>query len=405
MSRTLHELATIYRKSAAGKGNAQGNYFLIDYEKFLRKAKLADGDERELAEKELVIAEPLSNGLLRIDYHSKSHEPERIRLELNEGEQWLFDQVGESSPKQQRQQEAQFFELASKLSDIPQTWKKPWRSYFQTVEGNALNGKSILPFKRNDTSFNQDLLKAIAGILNWKDESLIRYASSIICGHSKRLEELETQLEKILHKVTGESSLESFGILHKPRAVTFHGPLQLSIGGTAIDFTTLPGPVSLSETNLQQATGLSSTATICLSVENQDVFHELAKRNPGILLILTSYPGSAARKLFSLLPPTLSYYHYGDSDPSGFDILRDLRQKTQLPIQALLMEHSPSAPPIPLTGHDQKLLENLLTETSLKDCYPVLSSILQTGDKGRFEQEHIPLPVVLKEISLKGKTL
>lgn len=405
MSASLHKLASIYRNSAAGKGNAQGNYFLIDYEKFLRKAKLADGDERELAEKELALAESRSKGLLSIDYHPKSHEPERIRLELSEGEKWLFDQVGESTPKQQRIHEAQFFEDASKHQDIPPQWAGSWTNYFKTVETHALNGQSILPFKRNDRSFNQGLLKALKGVLNWQEESLIRYASCIICGHSKRLAELEQPLLQILGDITGEPSLESFGILHKPRAVTFHGPLQLSIRGTTIDFSTLPGPVSLSETNLHQASALSCTATICLSIENQDVFHELTKRNPGILLILTSYPGSAVLKLFSILPSSLTYYHFGDSDPSGFDILRDLRGKTQLPIQPLLMDHHPCAPPTPLSPHDQKLLENLLTQASIEDCHPVLNNILQTNDKGLYEQEHIPIPLVLRELEIISKNL
>jgi hypothetical protein len=173
-----------------------------------------------------------------------------------------------------------------------------------------------------------------------------------------------------------------------------------------IDFTLLPGPYALSESNLRQSSELTTTATICLSVENQDVFHELAKQNssrnpgqnPGIFIILTSYPGSAVRTLYSLLPNIIQYYHFGDSDPSGFDILRDLREKTKRPIHPILMEHKPSTPALPLSDYDKKLIQTLLQNPTLEDVKPTLRDILHTNDKGLFEQEHIPLAHVLNSL-------
>jgi len=153
---------------------------------------------------------------------------------------------------------------------------------------------------------------------------------------------------------------------------------------------------------MNHSSDLSTTADLCLSIENEDVFHELAQRNPGVILILTSYPGAAVRKLFSLLPLTLNFYHFGDSDPSGFDILRDIREKTNLPIQPFLMAHSPIIPPalpVPLSSHDHQLLENLLENPTLTDLHSELLKIQQSGDKGKFEQEHIKIDVVIQWLS------
>ena len=405
MSNILQHLAKFFRKSNAGKGLAQSPYFLIDYEKFLRQSGLDDGDERELAEKELALVASQSDGLCSIDRHPRSHAPERIRLNLERGEAWLFAQIGEPSPRQQRADQARFFELASGLDSIPERWRAAWAEALNALAQQTLHGESIHPFKRNDDLHNDDLLQALVGVLTWQGESLIRYASAMICGNSKRLAQLESPLLTILQSITGHSSLEDFGILHKPRAVTFHGPLKLSVNGGDLDFSCLPGPLSLSESNLNQSSNLSTTASLCLSIENEDVFHELAQRNPGVILILTSYPGAAVRKLFSLLPLTLDFYHFGDSDPSGFDILRDLREKTHRPIQPMLMMHSPMIPPelpVPLSAHEHQLFESLLENPTLTDLHSELLKIQQSGDKGKFEQEHIEIDVVIQSLSEIG---
>jgi len=242
-TKTLHHLAKIFRKSNAGKGRAQSPYFLIDYEKFLCQSGLDDGDERELAEKELSLVALQSDGLCSIDCHPRSHEPERIRLDLERGEAWLFQQIGERSPSQQRADQARFFELASEIDSIPERWRVTWVGAFSVLAQQTLHGESIHPFKRNDGLHNDDLLQALIGVLSWQGESLIRYASAMICGNSKQLEQLESQLLPILKTITGHSLLEDFRILHKPRAVTIHGPLTLSVNGGVLDFSCLPGPI------------------------------------------------------------------------------------------------------------------------------------------------------------------
>jgi hypothetical protein len=187
--------------------------------------------------------------------------------------------------------------------------------------------------------------------------------------------------------------LEAFGIFHKPRSVMFHGPLVLKSGEETTDFSSLPGPITLSETNLIQAT-LSTPASICLTVENEDVFVELAKRNPGIFLIQTSFPGSAVRGLIGALPE-MTFLHFGDSDPAGFDILRDLREKTGRDFLPLLMDHRPSPQPIPLSPKEKETLDRLSANPLLEDLHGELLKILESGDKGMFEQELVPVEQVL----------
>jgi hypothetical protein len=392
---TLQSFATIYRRSASARRDAVKDYTL-DYEIFLRTAGLDDGDEREIAEKELLLAETSSGGLFRIDRHPRSGSPQRLRLAREGGEAWLFSQTGDASPSDSRQILGAFFDHAKSLP-VPAPWASSWTDWFSSLATRALSGESVHPFKRDDPQGNETLLQTLAGVLNWKDDSLVRYASSLICGDSKKLQSLDARLIPALEAITGRSSLEDFGILRKPRSVTFHGPLILRRDIAVLDFSSFPAPHTLSESNLVGAT-VTTTAPFCLTVENEDVFHELAKRNPGILLVQSSFPGSAALRFFGLLPADLPFHHFGDSDPAGFDILRDLRSKTGRDIHPFLMDHRPGREALPLSPEENHILDRLIGMNLLGDLRDELQAKLRAGDKGDFEQESIPIPEVIHAI-------
>jgi len=390
----LHAFARIYQTSAAARRGSIKDY-TIPYENFLRSAAAADGDEREIAERELVTAEQQSNGLFTIDRHPRSGDKKRLRLAHKGGEEWLFSQAGLAAPSDKRIALAAFFEEAASHS-IPDIWQNAWKSWYSALSERARDGLTILPFKHDDPAGNAEVVKVLSGILHWKGEALVRYASVSICGDSKRLQALEPRLCVALAAITGQASLESFGIFRKPRSVTFHGPLVLQLGGTTFDFSAFPAPITLSENNFAQSPGISTSAPLCLTVENEDVFHELATSNPGVLIIQTSFPGSAALRLLKLLPADLPFHHFGDSDPAGSDILRDLREKTGRSIRPLLMRHRqlPHIQRQPLEKHDIQTLKRLLKMHLLEDLHPHLTEMLEAGDKGAFEQESISVSEV-----------
>lgn len=394
----LKSLAAIYRESAHGRKGAARDY-TIDYEKFLRAAHISDGDAREIAERELRNAETKSNALLRVERHKRSTLPERLRLSLDGGERWLFQQIGETSPTEQRAELSEIFrEMAART--VPPHWQQAWADWFIQLSEAALSGASIQPFRRDDPAGNLVLTETLTGILGWQGPSLIRYASTAICGNSKLLQQLEPRLRPALTAITGSDALEDFGILRKPRSVTFHGPLLLRIAEKETDFTLFPGPVSLSETNLTPDSHLTTTASICLTVENEDTFHELAATNPGVLLILTSYAGSAVRRMIAALPADLAFHHFGDGDPAGSDILRDLREKTGRDIQPLLIPTQPTTKRRPIADTEHTTLQRLLHAELPASLRTHVETLLEHGVPQDFEQESIPIPEVWAALAL-----
>jgi len=394
----LSTLADLYRKSAAGtRGGVRD--FICDYEQLLRHAGCHDGDEREKAEDDLKRAELESGELLSLDRAAKSRAFLRIRLSKQGGETWLFQQLGVNSPSDQRSGLSLFFK-AMAARPVPVVWQEKWRKWCESLENKAFARESVQPFRRDDSAGNDEFLETLLGVIHWQGESLIRFASSVICGDSKRLENLESRLVSALQTIQESAgyTLEDRGILRKPRTLTFHGPLLLKFEGESVDFTRLPGPTRISETSLIAADGVETEATLCLTVENEEVFLELAKRNRGWLLVHTSFPGSAVRRLFRRLRPDLDCWHFGDSDPAGFEILRDLREKTGRTFRPVCMEFRPDPGALPLTADERRTIDRLLATTLMEDVHPELRKILHAGSKGAFEQESVSLTEMVARI-------
>ena len=437
----LLALAALYRHSKVGREGTVGD-FIADFRSLLSAAASTDGDARVRAAEDLRCAEHESGGLLTLDRHPR--DPNiiyKVRLRPA-GEDWLFQRLGQRPTGAQRSELAAWFreqaaansvqfvlpdrqtgfqpvmeDSASCLSANATTGRKPighdsqdacpsvksaasraggaphpgWPAWLLDLAERAQAGKSVLPFERDNAAFNVELLRTIAAVLTWPEESLMRYASAVICGDSKRLQVLEARLLQGLRAITADpaASLETFGILQTPRAVLLHGPLQLDLPGGTLDLGLLCGPVAISASDLEAATSLRCSASACLTVENESVFRELAKRNPGILLLHTSFPGAATRRLLSLLPATLSCHHFGDTDPAGFDILRDLRARSGRAFQPIGMEFRPDPAAPGLTDLERRVVHRLLASLVLADVHAELQAMLEHGTKGAFEQESL----------------
>ena len=399
MSATLYALALIYRKSAAARSGVVKDYTL-DWETFLRQTGRDDGDARELAEQELLAAERAAGGFFVIDRHAKTHAKEVLRLKRDGGEAWLFAATGLTSPEEDRARLAEFFGQ-SKATGIPEAHASGWSAWCDALAACALSGNPVAPFKREDPSGNAVLLEGLAGVLNWQGESLIRYASAVIRRDSKALEILRPRLLIALREIAGREDVtfEDFGISDKPRSVLIHGPLVLELPEGRLDLGLLSGPVAISAIDLAGARSVECRAPRCVTVENESVFLELAKRRTGALLVQTSFAGAATRLLFERLPADLPCHHFGDSDPAGFDVLRDLREKTGRSFQPLMMRFRDRLDAPRLTDDERRMIGRLLDSGVLADVHGELQAMLAAGTKGAFEQEEVSLDAIVNEIA------
>lgn len=351
MKRVLEELAARFGRTPAGRTGIGARDLLVDAEEFLAGLGARDGRKRQEIEQELEAAERA--GIVRLERHPRDPAIlQRVRMPLS-AEAELFRCLGRSSPTEQRAALAAQFWGASGDPGVPEVWREAWVKWCGRMEQAAATGGAVAPFDRVAGAENAELLVLLPRLLAWEGESLVRFASCVLCGDSKRLEgwaasekegenagQLRGKLGRLLSDITDGAvqSLEEVGILPNPRFVLLHGPLRLRLGGQWLDLGLLDGPVRLALADVRRATEWECRARRCLTVENETTFHELAKLRSGELLVQTSFPGSATVALIRALPETLEWWHFGDSDPAGFEILRVLREKTSRPFQPLHME-------------------------------------------------------------------
>ncbi len=400
MNPTLKAFAETYLGSSAAKRGGRKDY-TIDWEKFLRQAGVHDGDEREAAVRDLVAAERLSQGLLVIERDRLGGEM-LLRLKLEGGEQWLSGVTGHAAPAEGRGRLAAFFRAAAAIP-VPEDHRDGWRSWFAGLEARASAGGSVLPFRRDDPDDGDLLLKALAGVLGWREEAVIQRASSVITGDSKILGRLRARLASALEQITsGEKTLlADFGIVDAPRSAWVHGPLVLDLPGGRMDFGPLSGPAAVSAIDLAACRGVKCRAGVCLTVENECVFHELAARRTGLLLVQTSFPGAATRLLLERLPADMAFHHFGDSDPAGFAILDDLCRRTGRAFRPLLMRFRDCGGSPRLTDGERKVIGRLRSSAHLaEDSIHELERMLEAGVKGAFEQESLEMDGILDEIRM-----
>lgn len=350
MKRVLEELAARFGRTPAGRTGVGGRDLLVDAEEFLADLGARDGRKRQEIEQELDAAERA--GILRLERHPRDPAIlQRIRMPLS-AEADLFHRLGRPSPTEQRAALAAQFAGAAGDPAVPEVWRGAWVAWCGRMEQAAATGGAVAPFDRVAGSENAELLVLLPRLLAWKGESLVRFASCVLCGDSKRLEgwasvekegesagQLRGKLGRLLSDITSGAvqSLDDVGILPNPRFVLLHGPLRLRLGDAWLDLGLLEGPVRLALADVRRATEWECRAQRCLTVENETTFHELVKLQSGELLVQTSFPGSATVACLKALPDALEWWHFGDSDAAGFEILRVLREKTGRNFQPLHM--------------------------------------------------------------------
>jgi hypothetical protein len=350
-SPVLEALARRYERSQAGRTGAANRDLLVLLEELLAEAGCNEGENRALAEQQLAEAE--SVGLLvRVPVHKRdpSHI-HQIRFPAA-NEDALYAKISRLSPTKTRTNLAGQFAVAA-ATDIPTRWREKWAAWCERMRNEALAGRSIAGFDREPSRANGELLALLPKLLAWDGESLIRFASCVLCGSSKQLEELTTlerdgefsgqlrgKLGRLLEDITGGEirTLDDIGIISNPRSVLVHGPLKLCLDGAWLDFGILHGSFRLSQTDIERAELIETSSLRCTTIENETTFHELAKLQSGELLICTSYPGSGTVALLRRLPPKIDCWHFGDSDEAGFEILRVLRDKSGCDFRPLHMQ-------------------------------------------------------------------
>lgn len=396
MSPAVRLLAKKYRARRIGRSASAIRDLILPFNDLLKEAGCLHGPGRTEAERDFRDLE--SRGLVTLECASRDASA-ILKVRLSPvSETAFFEHVGEAGPTTERSQLAALFEKAAG-SDVPSAFGEGWRGFCRECAKAAGSGASLAPcFDRANVAQVAQILDALPRLLAWKGESFRRFASAVIFGNSKTLEALQPRIEACLIRLSAGQfqTLSDLGIRENPRSIILHGPITLTLPGGVLDLGHLRAPTRIGAADLRAARH-TTTATRCVTVENAAMLHELAKFQSGVILASSGSEGGFAHAaiidFLRALPAGIALYHFGDSDPAGFDILRDLRERSGLTITSLHMQRRPVPVPVPLGDDDPKIIKRLLDSAYLTEAEKSeIRRIEDSGDKGAYEQESLGQP-------------
>ena len=339
-----------------------------------------------------------TDGLIRLRFgHRDLSVITKVELEAA-GEARFYEALKRPSPTDMRHNLASIFRQAMALP-VTDCYRDGWELMCANMAAAAESGGSVAPFCRGDAQGTEELLRASSQLLCWKTESLLRFASCQIFGRSKRLGELRGTIEAIVALVTDGKikCLSELGILDNPRSCLISGPAILHFPEGVVDLRALRAPLTISIADIARCLRVETPALRFCTIENPTTFHELAKLGDATLLACSDgYAGSALFAFMEKLPPIMKY-HFGDSDPAGFDILADIRKRSGSQIESLHMAYRPGEKPEPVSTKDRSIAERVMASKYVTEDEKLqVQRIVKSDDKGIFEQEMLGIPVLLE---------
>lgn len=171
---------------------------------------------------------------------------------------------------------------------------------------------------------------AAAGFLSRTDEPLTAAELGAKCFRDSKYLNGNTMLNSWINRLLPylKPPRENTGpvFAENPTAsmVTLFGPFEYETGGRRMTWVRelweLGQSAVLNGENLAAMENLSVSMSV-VTIENESTFNRMKESGRGRALVYTAgYPAKAVCRLIGLLPRTVELFHWGDSDPEGYEI-------------------------------------------------------------------------------------
>ena len=167
--------------------------------------------------------------------------------------------------------------------------------------------------------------------------------------------------------------LAEYNIYHTPNYLYLKGDITISIGEETLNLAALKQGIGISGEDIDRVQLIcADRIEKVITIENLTTFFRWKEPN-SLIIYLGGYHNRSRRillqEIFSNIPK-VSYKHFGDIDAGGFEIYRDLCDKTDIPFEMYHMDlevlKQYEVFGKPLTANDRKRLETMKTRDGLE---------------------------------------
>ncbi len=232
-----------------------------------------------------------------------------------------------------------------------------------------LEKNSAIEYFNNDLEFFENVLLAVDELFRIEKETFYREFSIRIFKDSKYFGQLESRVVNLIYKYgdfpTKEDILGMLNIVKNPTYVYFKGNGVVTINNQIIDVNEVGKDIGISSEIISNVNDIKINAKNVMTIENLTNFHVFNEED-FFVIYLGGYHNHIRRDFIKKIKEQnkeVSFFHFGDIDAGGFNILEHLISKTGVEFTPFKMdletlkqyrEYGTS-----LTAHDRKRLENL----------------------------------------------
>ncbi|MEA4890754.1 MAG: DUF2220 family protein [Clostridiaceae bacterium] len=207
------------------------------------------------------------------------------------------------------------------------------RQYCAIQLERLAQNKPIHYFNNDFIEFEQ-VLQAVEALDKVQRETFYRDFSMQVFRDSKVFDRICGKVASLLYEygefAEKDQVLAELNLVKNPTYVHIKGAAKVIINGDKIDLSALHGDIAFSSTMLNDIDRVDLTGRAVMTIENLTSFHLVDCENR-LVIYLGGFHNTVRRHLIMKIHqqnPDVAFYHFGDIDAGGFQILQHLRRQT-----------------------------------------------------------------------------
>ena len=340
----LNMLLDVYENSVTYKGkNIKNQSFAIKPEKifFEYNGDYTDQDEVDQFNREMQSL--MEFEFVILDYERGVPVISKIKLNTNSINE-IYSVLKREDITVKRNQEIEMYTQYMGAHDIMDAFCKSQVERLNAYKDAKYTSDiaiNILKLLKYVFGNNNDIMERELSVVVLGDTKLFEKSyKSRICSIIEEYGELELDLSILDKKEKEKAILEEYQVFSNPSYIFFKGNVDVYyIDGSSISVTP-DNPIAILSETIARIEMIKVNSNRIVTVENLTSYNRI-NNNKSTFIYLSGYHNTAKQRFLKKIAENnsgVSWFHFGDIDPDGYFILKNLIKKTGISFVPLYMD-------------------------------------------------------------------
>lgn len=340
----LNMLLDVYENSVTYKGqNIKNQSFAIKPEKIFYEYNGDYTDQDEVNQFNREIQSLMEFDFVILEYERGIPVISKIKLNTNSINE-IYSVLKREDITKKRNREIKIYTQYMGVHDIIDAFCKSQVERLNDYKDAkytsdiAINILKLLKYvlENNSDIMERELSVAVLGDTKLFEKSY----KSRICNIIEEYGELELDLSALDKKEKEKVILEEYQVFSNPSYIFFKGNVDIHyIDGSSISATP-DNPIAILSESIARIEMIKVSSNRIVTVENLTSYNRI-NDNKSTFIYLSGYHNTAKQRFLKKIAENnsgISWFHFGDIDPDGYYILKNLVEKTGIAFVPLYMD-------------------------------------------------------------------